>query len=298
MIDIHSDDFAYSVNSSRQIIELVKNQKLDSISIMPNMASFEECMELFYNAIPSFSYLPLLSVHVNLVEGYSLSKQPPLSSDGIINLSWGKLFAMSFIPFNSNFKNQLSQEIELQIKRVNEAVSKSIEIAKDNNIPVSQYGIRIDTHVHTHPIPIVWKSLIDVIERNNLNIEYIRNPKEPLGPFVKNKIVKNAPFVNIVKNRILMMLSKKIDSYCEKSDLPKQYMCGLLFSGNMDERVKKIKDELIIFANNDKRDMELLFHPGMALKGEYSKEKKKEFFDSFNSSNNRQIEYQSVMMIK
>ena len=55
------------------MLECMLAGRLDSISIVPNTGCFEECMDMLYKAIPSMPFLPLMSVHINLVEGLCLT---------------------------------------------------------------------------------------------------------------------------------------------------------------------------------------------------------------------------------
>ena len=57
-------------------------------------------------------------------------------------------------------------------------LDKIKKICKDNNIEFKQENIRIDSHTHTHLIPIVWKALIEVIEENKYKVEYINTQKQ------------------------------------------------------------------------------------------------------------------------
>lgn len=45
-IDIHADDFGESVHASRDILECLKDGKLNSISVLANMSCFEECVSV------------------------------------------------------------------------------------------------------------------------------------------------------------------------------------------------------------------------------------------------------------
>ena len=46
-IDIHADDFGESLHASKDILECLKNGKLDSISVLANMSCFEKCAEMY-----------------------------------------------------------------------------------------------------------------------------------------------------------------------------------------------------------------------------------------------------------
>lgn len=284
-VDIHADDYGYSINTSKDMLECMKKGCLNSFSIICNNAKFEESMDMLYEAIPSFPFLPLISVHINLPEG----------KGDILPLSWAKLFLS-----NNSIKSELKKEIKHQIEKINEVVEKCIEIANNCGIPVNQRGIRLDTHIHTHPIPVVWNSLIEVIDEEKYHIEYIRNPKEPIIPFIKNvSLIPSYGITNIIKNRILMFYSRKIDKYCDEHKIEKMYMWGLCMSGHMDfDRIKKIYPDMLKYASSHNRKLELLFHPGMALESEYSEEMNKDYFRDANLSKNRHIEKDAVMRIK
>ena len=299
-IDIHADDYGYSLNTSKDILECAKKGCLDSISIICNTHSFEESMDLFYKEIPNLPYLPLLSVHINLVEGYSLTKSTLLSINGINTSSWGNLFIGSLGGMKKALKAHAKEEIKAQILKTDEAIKKCIKIAKDNGIECKQKGIRIDSHVHTLPIPLLFKALTEVIEEEKLDVEYIRNPKEPLMPFLTMvSLYPTYNIANFLKNSILNLFSKNIDKYFEKKNYKKMYMWGLVMSGSMDyERVKKIYNKMVSYSKKNGRDLEILFHPGRALETEASEEYGKDYFKNANLSINRKIEKEAVLKIR
>lgn len=72
-IDIHADDFGESVHASRDILECLKDGKLNSISVLANMSCFEECVQLYRREQDAFAWQPEISVHVNLMEGSCLT---------------------------------------------------------------------------------------------------------------------------------------------------------------------------------------------------------------------------------
>ncbi|MDE6213951.1 MAG: ChbG/HpnK family deacetylase, partial [Lachnospiraceae bacterium] len=131
--DIHADDYALTLNTSKDMLECMRAGKLDSISIVPNMSCFEECMTLFFAEIPRLPFLPLLSVHLDFVEGRSLAggaAAPDLTKDDsdLMGLGWGGLFFASYLPGRrGRIKVQLKREIKAQLARVQQAVRKCIE---------------------------------------------------------------------------------------------------------------------------------------------------------------------------
>lgn len=291
-IDIHADDYAYSLNTSKDIIDCLKQGALDSISIICNTRYFDESMQMMYEEIVNLPFLPKMSIHLNLVEGETQSNLLPMS--------WAKLFFHSYWFGKSRIKNEIKSEIKKQIDKGQKAIDKCIEMAKKNNIEVKQKGIRLDSHVHTHLLPIVFSSLKELIEEEKYDIEYIRNPLEPIGPFFsESKLLSTYNIVNIIKNRILAFYSKKVDNYCDRKKLAKMYMWGLIMSSHMDfARIEVIYPRMVEKAEKDDRVLELLFHPGKADKDEYSKEMNEDYFRSFNSIDNRHIEKDAVLKMK
>ena len=306
-IDIHADDYALTPNTSKDMIECMKAGKLNSISIVPNTKYFSECMDMLYEAIPSMPFLPLMSVHIDLVEGSSLTGTSDEISiykneDGrtLLNLSWGKLFALSYLIGRKNrIYKCLEDEIAAQIKRCGEAINRCVDTANKSGIPYAGKGLRIDSHQHAHHIPIVWEALTKVLEREGITPEYIRNSKEPLWVFLSEKsLIRTYRPVNIIKNRILALYSHKIDRYCVKNHIQKMYLWGLIMSGRMDsERIEKLIGKVYKKAERDKRDIEILFHPGLMLEEEYNGDVAKDAADDFYLKEDRHVEKDAVMNI-
>lgn len=298
IVDIHADDYGYTLNTSKDILELIKKGLLDSISIIPNTSYFDESMDLLYKEIPNLPFLPLISVHINLVEGYNLSNTSLLSRDGINTSSWSDILIASIGGIKKELKNQLKKELKAQINKTDEVVSKCIEIAKKNNIPCEQKGIRIDSHTHTHSIPLVFDAIKEVIGEEHLNVEYIRNPKEPILPFITNIGLSFKP-INFIKNAILNVFSKNIDNYLDDKGIQKMYMWGLVMSGEMDfDRIQIIYPKMLDIVKKHNRNLEILFHPGLALESENVDELNKTNMKDFNMSHNRSIEKEAILKIK
>ncbi|MCR5107744.1 MAG: ChbG/HpnK family deacetylase [Lachnospiraceae bacterium] len=295
MIDIHADDYALTKNTSSDILECMQKGKLNSISIVPNSACFDECMEMLYSAIPSLPFLPCMSVHINLVEGLCLTDS---GFGKYMDFSWGKLFLYSYIlPPRNNIRTGIRKEISAQIKKCKSAIDKCLEIAAENNVRCSQRNLRLDSHQHTHHLPIVWKSITSVVREEKYDIEYIRCSREPLSVFLSDTgLFTSYRPVNAVKNMILAMYSGKIDRYCQEKGLRKMYLWGLLMSGKMDHsRVSRLKGSMEKKAVANGRDLEILFHPGIALSDEIGKEINPEAAKEFYLSSNRTLEKDAVL---
>lgn len=306
MIDVHADDYALTINTSKDMLECMKSGKLNSISIVPNTSCFDECMDYLYEAIPELPFLPKISVHLDFVEGIVLTDTDndfiKVNKNGksLISMTWVKLFAASYNPFvYRKIKRQLAREVIYQIEKVNNAVKKCIDIANANGISVSQKDIRIDSHQHSHMIPIVWNALMDAAKEKNYRFEYIRNSKEPITPFISNiSLWKTYNAANIVKNLILNFYSKKVDRFNKKAGNENMYMWGLVMSGNMDkDRVNKLLQDMINKANKDNRVLEILFHPGLMLMEEATDEIAEDAIKHFYATNGRKREYEAVMSL-
>ena len=297
-IDIHADDYALTKNTSSEMLECMLKGRLDSISIVPNTGCFEECMDMFYAAILSMPFLPLMSVHINLVEGLTLTDS---GLGKYLGFSWGQLFKYSYtLPAGNSIRLGIEKEIAAQIDKCMHAINRCIEIAKKNGVKCTQKGLRIDSHQHTHHLPIVWKAITSVIDDNKYDVEYIRCSREPLGVFLSDPgLYKTYRPVNAVKNIILAMYSGKIDKFCEKRGLHKMYLWGLLMSGGMDyARIKRLKPAMEKRAVNDGRDLEILFHPGRARKDEMNDEFGSPAANEFYLSANRNMENSSLCTLK
>ena len=287
-VEIHADDFGESIHASRDILDCIRAGKLDSISVLSNMSCFEKCVELYREAQADFPRPVKLSVHLNLMEGSSLSdakKLPDLTdSQGHFAVSWGKLFVRSHLPGNGGLKEQLKREIRAQIGAVRRAFP---EIRR----------LRIDSHQHTHMIPIVNRAVWEVLREEGWVAEYVRDAAEPLLPFLKKPALYGTyrP-VNLVKNGILNYCSLRMQKQLRREKMAPMYLWGLLMSGRMDERrVRILLPEMERYAQRRGRDLEILFHPGQVQKEEITPEFSQKEAIAFHVSEDRRTEKASVM---
>lgn len=305
-VDIHADDYALTVNTSKDMLSCMKKGQLDSISIVPNMSCFQECMELFYQAVPKMPFLPKISVHLDFVEGHCLAgpeQVPLLVKEGseLMGLSWGGLFMLSCLPWKRReAKKQLKKEIRAQIERVQGAVIHGMDLAKERGIACEQKHIRIDSHQHAHMIPVVWEALAEVIEEEEYEVEYIRNSREVLGVFAaKTSLWRTYRPVNFVKNRLLAFYSYRVERYMENHGMEQMYLWGLIMSGHMDhDRIKALYPAMVRKAQRDGRILEILFHPGQTLPGEVTEEIGEEAAEEFYLRPDRHVEMEAVGRIR
>ena len=264
-LDFHADDYGVSINNSKRINELIRSKRADSKSFIPNMGCFDECMDLLKDNWDGFEKKPLISIHLNLIDGYRLSSK---SSDEIQNNTWFDHFIRSLIPGSKKkaLKEYFISEISLQIKTVYDHICTLKDT--DGN-PVS---LRIDSHVHTHSIPLVFDSLIEALKNHDLleKTEYIRNPREPFLMFFTTKgVISKVPFVNIIKNIILNVLGISVNKKLNRLGISSGIMWGLMMSGNMDvDRVNALLPKMNSLALKKDLHLEILCHPGIVLEDE------------------------------
>lgn len=297
-IELHADDYGETVNTSKEIIDLMKDGHLDGISIIANMHDFESTSRMFIDAVPDLPFLPYISIHLNLVEGRSLK------TTDLLPWTWAKLFMISFhLPVRDHngrlmryreVFDRLTEEIRNQITKGSDVFTELIASAGTFAKPVKGSDrLRIDSHQHAHLIPIVWKALTRVIREDNLQVEYIRTAHEPLWPFVRHLGfgAHGITFIGLVKNRILAVNAPKVERYLKEHGIKPAYMWGLIMSGNMDkERIHKVMPHMLRKCDKKGYDLEMNIHPGRMLPDEYNEEVPRGSADTFYLSDNREVE--------
>ncbi len=297
MTDIHADDYALTFRTSQEMIELMREGMLDSISIVPNMSCYDRCMEMLKEAVPELPFLPLMSVHLDIVEGRFLS-----DNDGsLIGATWKSLFLDSFQPWRrQSVKSRIKRELDAQIRRTWKSVEECISIAAANGVACGQKSLRIDSHQHTHMIPVVWSALVEVLQENEYEVEYIRNSKEPFIPFIRAASLWGSyrP-VNFVKNRLLWFFSHKADRFDKIAGHEPMYLWGLVMSGRMDaQRIEKLYPSMCDYAKSKGRRLEILFHPGRMGDDEVSPEIPQWAAKDFYLSLGREVEKEGLRLCR
>ncbi len=287
-IDIHADDYAISLHASENLIERVKAGKLDSISILPNMSCFKICMERLLEEWDEFPKKPLISVHINLMEGHCLSPAETVPDlvdpEGYFKVSWGSLLLASYNPMSyKRIKSQLEAEIQVQIERISDAEPAECEL-------------RLDSHQHTHMIPIVFDAMMTAVRKQQYPVTFIRVAREPIMPFLKHiDLYSSYSVTNIVKNVILNLYAGNVERQLRAMKIEPALLWGLVMTGHMDvDRVKKLYPSMLGVCKRKKKKMELLFHPGCVLAEEINEEYVKKGFVEFHLSEGRKIERHAV----
>lgn len=288
MLIVHADDYAVSWNASKNIATLIAEGKLNSTSVIPNMSCYEESVALLRDVLSEKKSEVELAVHINLMEGYCVAEEAAVSllvdREGYFRLSWGDLFLASFVRRGrKELKQQLKTEILAQIRKIQTGFP---EIGR----------FRIDSHQHTHMIPVVWDALIEVLRENELPISCIRIPDEPLSPYFKeSSLWFSYGLINGVKNILLHFLAMRAGRIAPDYFNGQMKFWGLLMTGCMDEkRVNRLIPHFKQYSEEKKVDIEMVFHPGTTLSEEIGREYTKQGFIEDHLSANRKMEYDTI----
>jgi len=270
-IIITADDFGINKFSNDAIVELLSFGILKSTCLITNMDGF-------YDAIDKIKMNNDIDIglHLNVVEGKSLvfKTRSYLTNDfGEFSNSFLSLLIKSY---DDRFLEQLEEEFCAQIER-----------AIKNGVKISY----INSHVHTHSIPNIFKLVLKLCKK--YNIKAIRTQNEPFY-CVKNfkKHFKMSYFINIIKNILLNYFTYINKKTLKNTDVKtNDEFLGVLYTGNMDkntilEGIKKIK-------NNS----EIILHPTLDVSkslnyGEYKALSDKTLLDELNKLDLELINWQ------
>ena len=249
-IEFHADDYGLFPTQSHRILDCHRNGNLNGISVFPNSPHLSECMSDMYQ----FSEEVAVTVHLNLIEGKSLTPVPLLTDgEGRLNCSFGGLLLHSFLPGRDRYRQQLKQELLAQIRAVRKYFPEGSPL-------------RLDGHAHYHMIPVVFDAMMDVIREENLKVSYIRIPREYLRIYFRrlHKLQELSP-INLVKVLVLNVLSLLAErKYGDMlQGLQKKLFMGVFLSGRMYyENVIHLLPGAVALAERKGMDLEILGHPG------------------------------------
>ena len=280
MIYFCADDYGLCDIASMHIKECIDEDTLNKVSVFPNFDRVD-LNEILKDRETK------VSLHLNLVEGKCMSDARKIDlivdSEGNFRYTFVKLFIFSLFK-RKKFEAQVYNEIRAQV-----LFWKSI-------LPIGA-SFLIDSHQHTHMIPAVFKALIKVLNDEKIELEYLRIPAEPILPYIKSpSLYLTYSAVNVIKQWLLKIWWLFNKREAETYNIPTAYFFGILFSGKMDEkRVNKVLPKYIKMAEKNNRDLEVLLHPGYIQKDEYDFENLELTFLDFYKSENRKIEFDTLM---
>ena len=277
MIYFCADDYGISKISNTRIEECLTNGVLNKISVLPNSDALDFKRRLLGENVK-------LSLHLNLIEGYPLSKKEDvsllISDKGIFKYSFIGLFFLSIFGNRSLLKKQLYNEIKMQIDFWKKEMGEETPIL-------------VDSHQHTHMIPLVFKTLMRVIKEENVEVEYIRIPAEPILPYIKSPSLyfKFRP-IGLIKQWLLKFLKFVNRKELKKANIKSALFMGIMFSGQLTE--DKI-NKLLPHYKKQNENIEIAFHPGYLESRESLIDGFRQNFKKFYYSKWRRIEYDTLL---
>ncbi len=255
-IIIHADDYGLSRGITDNILECVDKGVVSSVSLIANGYAVDYAISE-YKKRPNLR----LSCHLNLFEGLPVNQPDKvnllLDKNGYFRHSflslWGK-----YVFGNKEERSLLKHQVQLEM---------SAQIEKVRNKIGVEAPLNIDSHIHFHMIPFVFKSLLELDKK--YNISFIRIPEEPLFFHYENPhSIQNYLGSNLIKHYLLNSLSKEYKKVLSEAGINYcDYFIGLLHTGKMSGGV--VRSALSsIPADKKNATVEILFHPGGANDGE------------------------------
>lgn len=232
---LNADDFGLSQAHNQAVLEGYNNGFLTSASLCANGEGFESAVHDILPDCPNLG----LAAHLNIMEGKALTDCPLLTdTDGNFNVGYGYLIL-------NQKKWELLEQIEQEFRAQIEKIAQSAKID------------HLDSHVHTHAIPEIFKITCKLAKE--YNIKYIRTQYEEL--YFIPKVLKHLNLkypLNLVKIALLQQFTLKnrntLNEYSLKTN---DFIIGVGYTGMMDADaieygLQAIEEECIV---------EALIHP-------------------------------------
>lgn len=256
---LNADDFGMSKAFNRAVLDGYNNGFLTSASICANGKAFNAAVNEILPECPNLG----IGVHLNIIEGRSLTKCPLLTNKkGKFNNGFLQLLLKSN---NKEFLNQVEYEFRTQIETV-------MNYTKIDHI---------DSHVHTHAIPNLFKLTAKLAKE--YNIPFIRTQYEEMYfvPSMKKHINIKYP-INIIKivllNSFTLKNRKIVHDYGLKTN---DFLIGVGYTGMMD--ISTIEHGLK--ALEESCTAEALIHPC-----NYTRPTKNQHYNEFLITQNKELE--------
>ena len=211
---LNADDFGMSKAFNRAVLDGYHRGFLTSASLCANGKAFNAGVNEIIPECPNLG----IGVHLNIIEGRSLTKAPMLTNKrGKFNKGYGQLILLSQ---NPKFLEQVEFEFRTQIETV-------MNYTKVDHI---------DSHVHTHAIPNIFKITAKLAKE--YGIPYIRTQHEEMyfvPSFRKHCNLKYPP--NILKILLLNYFTAKNKPIAKEYGLStNDYLIGVGYTGLMDDK--------------------------------------------------------------
>jgi len=237
---LNADDFGMSTAFNTAILEGYQAGILKSTSLVANGNAFDEAVNKIIPQAPDLG----VGVHLNIIEGKSLTKDLRELTDvnGNFNLSYGQMILKSY--FNKEYLKQLETEFRAQIEKI-----------KNAGVNISH----IDSHVHTHAIPPMFKLVCKLAEE--YGIKQIRTQYEHFYMVPDVMIHLNTKYpVNLIKIGLLDFFTFQNRSVVKQYNLnTNDYLIGVGYTSMMNSLT--ISCGLTALKNKKGIVAEALIHP-------------------------------------
>lgn len=257
---LNADDFGMSKAFNRAVLEGYHNGFLTSASLCANGKAFNAAVNEIIPECPNLS----VGVHLNIIEGRSLTKAQSLTNkSGKFNRGYLELMLKSQ---DKKFLDEVEFEFRTQIETI-------LNYTKVDHI---------DSHVHTHGIPNIFKLAAKLAKE--YNIPYIRTQFEEMYfvPSIKKHLTLKYP-PNILKILLLNSFTLKNREIVKEYGLKtNDYLIGVGYTGIMDSMtieygLKTLEDENCL--------AEALIHPC-----HYSTKNNNQHFEEYLITQNKELE--------
>lgn len=226
---LNADDFGMTTEFNRAVLEGHQNGFLKSTSVCANGTAFKSAMEEIIPECPNLG----IGVHLNIIEGKALVGGDTFN-DGYL-----KLMALSS---NASFLEKIEKEFRAQIELIMNYVKPT----------------HIDSHVHVHAIPNIFKLTAKLAKE--YGIPQIRTQHEEfyLVPSIKKHVSLKYP-PNILKILLLNSFTSQNKNVVKEYGLnTNDFLLGVGYTGMMDSQT--------VFKGLEKLEMdnvvaEALIHP-------------------------------------
>ena len=243
---LNADDFGMSEAFNTAVLEGYNFGILKSTSICTNGEAFENAVSEIIPKCPNLS----LGVHLNIIEGKSLCSGLNLLTDNFNEFNNGYL-SLILKSFNKKFMEQVECEFRKQIEK---ALNFGLKID------------HIDSHVHTHAIPNLFKLTCKLAKE--YNIPQVRTQFEHFYITPQKDLHNKNYFVNLIKIMLLNSFTLINRFTLKKYNLEtNEYLIGVGYTGMMNDKtlyygLKSIKKDTVVealihpckYENSDKKD--------------------------------------------
>ena len=247
----HADDCGLTRGITRAILDCARSGALLGASVMAGGDCADEAARSLEQTIAGRHGLPVVGVHINLLEGRCLlppERLPLLARpDGFFRHSLGSLYLALSVPF-SRAKQALLDEIAEECAAQTARIQAAVPTAR----------LYLDGHLHVHILPALRPVLFSLLER--FPIDYVRVQVEPRYAMPSPPRLR---IVGTIRRELLRLWSRGLPAALSRRGVrAPDCFIGAFCSGSMtlprliaglDHARRAFADDALV---------EVMFHPG------------------------------------